>query len=214
VVFQATLDFSAAKVCKPPDCGGFFRGSFVRLSGMLTLSTKTRCSSLALVLALVLVGLASRPATAAISPVECAVTPVECVLVYKSRQIMQLLSGKEVVRSYQVALGRNPLGHKQKAGDCRTPEGAYLIDRHSKQSRFYKSLHITYPNRQDLASARNRGSSPGGDIMIHGLPEGFEDLADFHFRMNWTKGCIAVNNAEMDEIWRLVADGTPIIIKP
>ena len=153
-------------------------------------------------------------ATTPLRPAAAAIPPVELVVVYKSRQVMQLLKGNEVVRSYQVALGRNPLGHKQKAGDCRTPEGAYCIDRHKKDSRFYKALHITYPNRQDLAAARNHNCSPGGDIMIHGLPKGFEDLADIHFRRNWTKGCIAVNNAEMDEIWRLVADGTPIVIKP
>lgn len=144
-----------------------------------------------------------------------AVLPtVERVIVYKNQKIMQLLSGNEVVRSYHVALGRNPLGRKQRVGDCRTPEGTYIIDHHKKDSRFYKSLHISYPNKQDLAVARTLGQPPGRDIMIHGLPKGFEDLADFHYRRNWTKGCIAVNNAEMDELWRMVADGTPIIIKP
>lgn len=143
-----------------------------------------------------------------------ALPPVELIVVYKSQQIMQLLSGNEVVRSYKVALGRNPLGRKQKAGDCRTPEGCYVIDRHKKDSGYYKSLHISYPNGRDLAAAKIRGVSPGGDIMIHGLPKGFEDLADVHFMRNWTKGCIAVNNDEIDEIWGLVADGTPIVIKP
>jgi murein L,D-transpeptidase YafK len=119
-----------------------------------------------------------------------------------------------VIRSYKVALGRNPLGHKQKAGDCRTPEGNYTIDRHKKDSKFYKSLHISYPNSNDLAAAKKRGHSPGSDIMIHGLPKGFEDLADLHFGRNWTKGCIAVNNTEMDELWQLVANGTPIEIRP
>lgn len=143
-----------------------------------------------------------------------AMPPVKLVIVYKNQKVMQLLSGNEVIRSYQVALGRNPLGRKQKAGDCRTPEGTYIIDCHKKDSKFYKALHISYPNKQDLAVARNHGQAPGGDIMIHGLPKGFEDLADFHYRKNWTKGCIAVNNTEMDEIWQMVADGTPIIIKP
>jgi len=143
-----------------------------------------------------------------------AIPRVELVVVYKSRQIMQLLAGDEVVRSYQVAVGRSPLGHKERAGDNRTPEGTYVIDWHKKESRFYKALHISYPNSRDLATANNRGRSPGGNIMIHGLPKGFEDLADVHYIRNWTKGCIAVNNAEMDEIWQLVADGTPIVIKP
>ena len=106
-----------------------------------------------------------------------ALPPVERIVVYKSRQVMQLLSGKEVVRSYKVALGRNPLGRKQMAGDCRTPEGCYVIDRHKKDSGYYKSLHISYPNSLDLAMAKKRGFSPGGEIMIHGLPKGFEDLA-------------------------------------
>ena len=139
---------------------------------------------------------------------------VDRVVVYKSRKIMELQKGNEVVRSYKVALGRNPKGPKQKMGDCRTPEGAYIIDRHKKDSGYYKSLHLSYPNCQDLASAKNRGCAPGGSIMIHGLPKGYEDLADIHYRRNWTKGCIAVNNKEMDEIWHLVVDGTPIIINP
>ena len=143
-----------------------------------------------------------------------AIPCVERVVVYKSRQIMQLLAGNEVVRSYPVALGRGSLGAKERVGDNRTPEGTYVIDWHKKESKFYKSLHISYPNRRDLATANNRGLSPGGNIMIHGLPEGFEDLADVHYTRNWTKGCIAVNNGEMDEIWQLVADGTPIVINP
>ena len=140
--------------------------------------------------------------------------PVDLVVVYKSRKVMQLLTGDQVTRSYQIALGRNPLGHKQQAGDCRTPEGCYLVDSHRGASRFHKALHLSYPNSRDLATAKKRGVSPGGEIMIHGLPKGYEDLAEVHSRRNWTKGCIAVSNDEIDEIWRLVADGTRIIIKP
>lgn len=141
-------------------------------------------------------------------------SPIDQVVVYKSRKIMQLLIGNEAIRTYRIAIGRNPIGHKQKAGDCRTPEGVYFIDRHKKDSKFYKALHISYPNKKDIAAAKDHGHSPGADIMIHGLPKGFEDLADIHFKRNWTKGCIAVNNSEIDDIWRLVADGTPIIINP
>jgi len=143
-----------------------------------------------------------------------AVPSVERIVVYKSKNIMQLLKGDEVVRSYQVALGRNTDGPKQRAGDCRTPEGTYTIDNRKAHSKFYRALHISYPNSHDLAVAKNHGYAPGGYIMIHGLPKGFEDLADMHYKRNWTKGCIAVNNAEMDEIWRLVANGTTITIKP
>ena len=175
---------------------------------MLTRPLATRIHSLLIMVsALIMIGFPTLHASAA-GP------PVDLVVVYKSRKIMELLKGQEVVHSYKVALGRNPIGQKQMAGDCRTPEGAYIIDRHKKNSGYYKSLHLSYPNSQDLASAKNRGCTPGGSIMIHGLPRGYEDLADIHYKRNWTKGCIAVNNKEMDEIWHLVADGTPIIIKP
>ena len=163
---------------------------------------------------ILVVGLALLVGDAQTHHASAGLPPVELVVIYKGRQTMELLAGNQVVRAYQVALGRNPLGHKERAGDFRTPEGSYTIDLHKRNSRFYKSLHISYPNRQDRAAAKNQGRSPGGDIMIHGLPKGFEDLADVHFLRNWTKGCIAVNNAEMDEIWQLVADGTPIVIKP
>lgn len=174
---------------------------------MCTLSILRRVFAFPMVLALVSFAVPLPHAAAAIAP-------SEHLVVYKSRRVLQLLKGNEVVRSYQCAIGRNPLGHKQRAGDCRTPEGTYIIDRHKKDSRFYKSLHISYPNSRDLVAARNHGHSPGGDIMIHGLPKEYEELADFHFRRNWTKGCIAVNNAEMDEIWAMVPDGTPIEIRP
>lgn len=164
-------------------------------------------------LVLVTIGVPPRHANTAYAA-NPSVPPVQLVAVYKSRNIMQLLAGNKVVRSYRVALGRNPLGPKQKAGDCRTPEGTYIIDRHKKESGYYKSLHFSYPNSRDLDAAKNSGYAPGGNLMIHGLPKGYEDLAEIHYRKNWTKGCIAVNNDQMDEIWRLVPDGTPIIIKP
>ena len=143
-----------------------------------------------------------------------AIAPVELVVVYKSRQVLQLIKRNEVVKTYRCAIGRNLLGRKQRAGDCRTPEGAYVIDHHNRDSRFYKSLHVSYPNTRDIAFAKKLGYSPGGNIMIHGLPKGFEDLAEYHYKRNWTKGCIAVNNAEMDELWSAVPDGNPIEIKP
>ncbi|WP_298267586.1 L,D-transpeptidase family protein [Geobacter sp.] len=139
---------------------------------------------------------------------------VDRVLVYKSKRLMELRNGSEVIRSYRVALGRNPVGRKVRAGDCRTPEGIYRLDRRSAASRFYRSIHISYPNAADRAAARKLGVAPGGDIMIHGLPKGFEDLEEWHVITDWTKGCIAVTNAEISEVWRLVPDGTPIEIKP
>ena len=140
-------------------------------------------------------------------------TDVDRVRVVKSEQRLILLSGGEAVKSYWVALGRKD-GAKERAGDHRTPEGVYLLDRRNAKSRYYRSLHISYPNGADLARAHRSGLPPGGDIMLHGLPPGFADLGAWHAERNWTKGCIAVTNAEMDEIWRLVKDGTPIEIVP
>ncbi len=136
------------------------------------------------------------------------------VLVEKSDRRLSLLRGDEVIKSYSVSLGANPKGHKQQEGDERTPEGSYVLDRRNSRSRFYRAIHISYPNKQDQRAARRRGVSPGGDILIHGLPNGWDWAAGFLALVNWTDGCIAVNNAEMDEIWKAVADGTPIEIQP
>ena len=121
---------------------------------------------------------------------------------------MLLLSGESVVRSYRVALGRDPLGHKQQEGDGRTPEGTYTIDRRNPKSKYHLSLRISYPNEADRARAESAGVSPGGDIMIHGLKPGVPHPED------WTQGCIAVTNAEMEEVWEMVADGTAVEINP
>lgn len=122
---------------------------------------------------------------------------------------MLLLHGESIVRSYRVALGRDPSGHKRREGDGRTPEGCYVIDRRNPKSAYHLSLHISYPGEGDLERARECGVDPGGDIMIHGAPnDGTPREGD------WTQGCIAVFNAEIEEIWSLVADGTPIEILP
>ena len=138
----------------------------------------------------------------------CGVFRVDRVAVNKARREMLLLSGESVVRSYRIALGPDPLGHKQQEGDGRTPEGRYTIDRRNPKSKYHLSLHISYPNETDHARAAAAGVSPGGDIMIHGLKPGVPHPED------WTQGCIAVTNAEMEEIWGLVADGTPVEINP
>lgn len=127
-------------------------------------------------------------------------------MVNKSRRELLLLRGDSVLRSYRIALGRDPVGHKQQEGDGRTPEGCYLIDRRNPKSKYHLSLHISYPNDADAARAAAAGVPPGGDIMIHGLKPGVPHPED------WTEGCIAVTDSEMDEIWELVADGTPIEI--
>lgn len=139
---------------------------------------------------------------------------VDKVLVRKGERRLYLMSGDQVVRSYRISLGDNPNGHKLYEGDERTPEGEYTLDWRNPNSDFYKSIHISYPSEQDRELAHNWGLSPGGSIMIHGLPNGAEDMA-FAFRgLDWTDGCIAVSNEEMDEIWQLVSDGTPISILP
>ena len=136
------------------------------------------------------------------------------VLVLKKERALTLLSQGHAIRTYKVALGGSPVGTKQQQGDRKTPEGKYVLDRRNPKSQFYKSIHISYPNEQDWKRAKERGVAPGGDIMIHGLPNGFGTLGAMHRLHDWTDGCIAVTNNEIDEIWKLVPDGTPIEIRP
>jgi murein L,D-transpeptidase YafK len=120
------------------------------------------------------------------------------------------------VREYRINLGDSPNGHKERQGDERTPEGDYVLDWRNPRSTYHKSIHVSYPNGEDKASASARGLDPGGMIMIHGRPNYIDSpriLAEYDNR-DWTNGCIAVKNAEMDEIWVAVRDGTPIRILP
>ena len=138
----------------------------------------------------------------------------DLVLVKKSERRLYLLQNGKVYRDYRVALGKNPLGNKQRQGDNRTPEGGYILDWKKSDSMFYKSIHISYPNENDLASARSKGADPGGMIMIHGIPNN-PDYPGWLFEfIDWTDGCVAVNNEAMDEIWATVEEGTPIHITP
>ncbi|WP_227545998.1 L,D-transpeptidase family protein [Marinobacter fonticola] len=139
---------------------------------------------------------------------------VDRVVVHKASRRMDLIAGNEPILSYRISLGDNPEGHKLWEGDERTPEGDYTLDWRNSESRFYKSLHISYPNDRDRKLAEAWGLNPGGAIMIHGLPNDAGDLAFAYAGLDWTDGCIAVNNEAMDEIWSLVKDGTPIRILP
>ena len=140
-------------------------------------------------------------------------TPIiDKVFVDKSERRLQLLSGNEVIKSYHVALGGNPIGHKQRQGDKRTPIGSYTLDYKNEKSKFYRSIHISYPNAADKARAKALGISAGGDIMIHGQQNGKGAFAVDTQKLDWTEGCIAVTNAEMDEIMAAVKLGTPIEI--
>jgi murein L,D-transpeptidase YafK len=138
------------------------------------------------------------------------------VLVKKSQRRLYLMRDGEPFRTYRIALGSSPEGHKQREGDGRTPEGHYRIDWRNANSRFTKALHISYPNRQDRLRASSRGWSPGGAIMIHGEPRRALDpaLRDLVRYEDWTEGCIAVSNLAVDEIWRYTPDGIPIEIRP
>jgi len=139
---------------------------------------------------------------------------IDHVIVDKSERELQLLAGGSVVRRYAVALGGNPRGHKQREGDRRTPEGTYLITARNPDSAYHLSLKISYPSLLDTTRAWQRGQNPGGQIMIHGIGDDRPDLARLHGRVDWTDGCIAVTNREIEEIWRLVREGTPIQIRP
>ena len=139
---------------------------------------------------------------------------VDRVIVYKQERKLELLSQGKEVRSYKIALGGEPVGPKRRQGDHRTPEGSYVLDARNPTSHFYKAFHISYPNAKDIAASKKLGVSPGGDIMLHGLANEYAWMGKAHSLHDWTDGCIAVTNGEMDEIWRLVRVGTPIEIKP
>ncbi len=146
------------------------------------------------------------------SPVLAAA--VDLIVVDKTRRVMTLWTGKKPFRTYRISLGGNPVGDKEQEGDSRTPEGRYIIDGKNPGSSFHRSLRISYPNKSDQVEAAKRGVSPGGLIMIHGTPEGLALLQATGFMRDWTAGCIAVTNAEVDEIYKNVRVGTPIVIKP
>jgi murein L,D-transpeptidase YafK len=136
------------------------------------------------------------------------------VLVHKSDRRLVLVRAGEVLREYTIALGGNPLGPKRERGDRRTPEGEYVLDWRNEDSDYHRSIHVSYPSEEDVRRAEERGVHPGGGIMIHGLPNGEGWIGEAHRGLDWTKGCIAVTDQEMDEIWELVDDGTPIEIRP
>jgi murein L,D-transpeptidase YafK len=136
------------------------------------------------------------------------------VLVVKSQSKLYLMKNGKVLSEYSVTFGANPKGQKQREGDERTPEGTYILDYKKADSAFYKSIHISYPNKDDKKRAKKLGVNPGGLIMIHGQKSGFGWLSWITQQFNWTDGCIAVSNSAMDVIWESVDAGTPIEIKP
>jgi len=139
----------------------------------------------------------------------------DLVMIIKSQNTLYLSNKGKVFKTYKVALGGNPIGPKEMEGDKKTPEGFYKLDFFKCNSTFYKAFHISYPNTQDIANARKLGRSPGGQIMIHGQPNN-RTWAKKYIKPNenWTAGCIALLNNEMDELLKFVEVGTPILIKP
>jgi murein L,D-transpeptidase YafK len=136
------------------------------------------------------------------------------VVVRKSDRRLELMHDGRVLRSYPIALGGNPVGHKEREGDQRTPEGTYLLDWRNANSAFYLAIRVSYPNAEDIRRARARGLNPGNNIMIHGLPNVPRHRSDDYLRGDWTDGCIAVSNSAMIDIWLSVPDNTPITILP
>lgn len=145
---------------------------------------------------------------------ETASEPLQAdwVVVLKSQRVMRLLRSGQVIREYEISLGKNPKGPKMRQGDNRTPEGLYLISGRNPRSAYHLALKISYPDPIDLINARSMGTKPGGNVMIHGLPNGVKNK--YRMEKDWTNGCIAVSNEEIEEIWNLVPDGTPIEILP
>lgn len=138
----------------------------------------------------------------------------DLVVIEKSKHTLSLYRHGHLLKSYKVALGPHPEGRKRQAGDGRTPEGRYIIDFRKSDSHYHRSLHVSYPNDRDRLDARRRGVSPGGDIFIHGLPNGMGAIGKAHRLRDWTLGCVAVTNEEIEEIWELVPNRTVVDIRP
>ena len=136
------------------------------------------------------------------------------VLIRKSKRELSLLHGSTVLRTYRIALGSQPIGAKRCEGDKRTPEGLYRVDSRNMNSHYHRALHLSYPNATDVASARRLGCRPGGDIMIHGITNGYGWMGAAHRAKDWTAGCIAVTDAEIEEIWQAVPNGCVVEIRP
>jgi murein L,D-transpeptidase YafK len=139
---------------------------------------------------------------------------IDRIVVHKKDHTLELMSKGKIIRTYKVALGGEPVGPKTCQGDHRTPEGEYVIDARNANSQFHRSLHVSYPNWEDRKRSSAAHCSPGGDIMIHGLPNGYGFVDAAHRLKDWTDGCVAVTDQEIEEIWKEVPNGTPVKILP
>jgi murein L,D-transpeptidase YafK len=179
-----------------PDCENLYNvnaARFAKRSGALFLGT---------MLAVCAAGHAAAQVTA------------DRIVIVKSTRTMTLMSGDKILKTYKVALGTQPIGAKERVGDHKTPEGEYVVDAKKDKSQFHRALHVSYPNAADRARARKLGVSPGGDIEIHGLGDKYGWIGSAHRKIDWTDGCIAVTNEEIDEIFAMVPVGTRIEIRP
>jgi len=172
------------------------------------MASNVRCWWLLSVFVSLLVVVALSAAPQALAPQQA-----DSILILKQEHLLKLFAGGKVIRTYKVALGRGGLAPKQKEGDARTPEGHYIIDSRNSSSAYHKALHVSYPSADDRIRAAELGVSPGGAIMIHGLPNGIGWVGSAHRHYDWTLGCIAVTDTEIDEIWKLVPIGTPVEIR-
>ena len=136
------------------------------------------------------------------------------VLIEKSQRQLHLLKDGKAFRTFRIALGIRPVGDKEREGDFKTPEGDYILDTRNPNSEYFLSIHVSYPNREDVRSARAKGVDPGGAIMIHGQPNEPTRSEAYYRTQDWTNGCIAVSNSDMIDIWLMTEDNTPIEIRP
>lgn len=139
---------------------------------------------------------------------------VDRILIEKQNRTLSLMDGARILKTYKVALGGQPVGAKDRQGDHKTPEGIYSVDAKNPNSQFYKALHISYPTQADREKARKLGVRPGGDVEIHGLGAKWGWIGAKHRQTDWTDGCIAVTNEEIDEIYPQINVGTPVEIRP
>ncbi len=177
-------------------------GLWVALLGFLSGSAAVRADT------------ADAPDLTAAAATDFGLPAVDNIVVRKGARRMYLMRQGEVLREYRIALGLSPTGHKQREGDFRTPEGKYRLIRRNPRSEYFLSLEVSYPNEADIARARQAGVSPGGLIMIHGLPNTPRKTLDYYRTNDWTDGCIAVSNSDMVEIWMMTPPNTPIEIQP
>jgi murein L,D-transpeptidase YafK len=145
---------------------------------------------------------------------DTALPETDYILVEKAKRLLSLYHKGLIIKQYKIALGFSPIGHKEKEGDGKTPEGKYFIIVKNNKSTFYLSLKLSYPSEEDIIMAKNKNVSPGSNIMIHGIHNGFGWIGKYHTLIDWTKGCIALTNQEIEEIYSSVKVGTIVEIKP